>query len=161
MKPLRLVLAACVAGCASAEAPGNDLAADKTPSARLEIEHIARGAAPAVKVSLARRPLEHCRAADAVSLATLGDDALGRTSREARIPAEAPVTLLVASATPAVKCDFRVRFAPEAGARYRLVYRTVQGGCVLSLERRDGGSWKTEPYDDPNPECLPKPSRSK
>jgi hypothetical protein len=157
MKSLRFVLAGCVvAGCASAEDAGEALAAEKRPSARLHIEHVGR--ADRVQVRLLRGPMKECQVGDATVLANFGS--LGQT-QDVSIAAGRPAILNISSAPPPARCEFRARFTPEAGAQYRLSYRTLPGGCALSLERRQDGGWTAEPYDDPNPECLPKPAGAK
>ena len=150
-------LAGCVlGGCASAtEDPGEALAAEKRPSARLHIEHIGR--ADHVEVRLLRGPMKECQVGDATVLATFGSL---RQTQDVSVAAGRPAILNITSAAP-VRCEFRAGFAPEAGAQYRLIYRTLPGGCVLSLERREGGGWRAEPYADPNPECQPKPAGAK
>ncbi|HEY2337743.1 MAG TPA: hypothetical protein VGI18_10310 [Burkholderiales bacterium] len=150
-------LAACaVAGCASAEDPGEALAAEKRPSARLHIEHIGR--ADHVEVRLLRGPMKECQVGDAAVLASFGSL---RQTQDVSIAAERPVTLDISSAMPAVRCEFRARFTPAAGAQYRLVYRTLAGGCALSLEKRQDGGWNAEPYADPDPQCDSRPAGAK
>jgi len=149
-------VAVCIlAGCASAaEDPGEALAAEKRPSARLHIEHIGRG--DHVQVRLLRGPMKGCEVGDAAVIASFGSL---RQTQDVSIAAGRQATLDITSASP--KCEFRAQFTPEPGAQYRLTYRTVPGGCVLSLERRRDGSWDAVPYADPNPECLPKPAGAK
>ena len=107
-------------------------------------------------MSLLSGPLKNCHASDAKVLAALGGL---RETQDVAIAAEGPVTLGVSSVA-GVRCEFRAKFTPDPGAQYRLTYRTVQGGCLLSLERRShakqldaAGPWIAEPYADPNPEC--------
>jgi hypothetical protein len=153
---LGCILAVCAAGCSSVGAADDDALLAKTLSARLHIEHT--GTSQPVTVSLVTGPLKGCQPGDRTVLASLGGM---RDSQSVAIPAQGAAILNISSASPTAKCEFRAKFMPEPGAQYRLTYRTVQGGCILSLEKRDGGGWKAEPYDDPNPECQPKPAGAK
>jgi hypothetical protein len=153
---LGCILAACAAGCSSVDAADDDALLAKTLSARLHIEHT--GTAQPVTVSLVNGPLKECRPGERTILASLGGM---RDSQSVTIPAQGPAILNIISASATTRCEFRAKFMPEPGAQYRLMYRTVQGGCLLSLERREGGGWMAEPYADPNPECKPKPSGAK